>query len=104
MQLLLLGSAAAEGWPAPFCECVACERARRLGGTNLRTRSGALIDDDVKIDFSPDTVTQLQRQRRSIRSVRTIVFTHEHPQRRVRGLTQGTRGGGRHLHQHRAGG
>src|SRR5262249_18702639 len=33
---------------------------------------------DLKIDFSPDTVVQMQRSRRSLRAVRTILFTHEH--------------------------
>src|SRR5262249_52421492 len=79
MQLLLLGTAAAEGWPAPFCDCEPCQRVRRSGDPkDVRTRSGALIDDDLKIDFSPDTVVQMQRSRRSLRAVRTILFTHEH--------------------------
>jgi phosphoribosyl 1,2-cyclic phosphate phosphodiesterase len=78
MEFLLLGSGAAEGWPAPFCACPACEAARARGGANIRSRSGALIDDDLKIDFSPDTVMQLQRQRRAVRGLRTIAFTHEH--------------------------
>jgi phosphoribosyl 1,2-cyclic phosphate phosphodiesterase len=78
MELLLLGSAAAEGCPAPFCECDACQGARRRGGVELRTRTGALVDKDLKIDFSPDTLVQMQRLRRSLRGVRTIVFTHEH--------------------------
>ena len=78
MELLLLGTSAAEGWPAPVCDCEGCTAARRLGGKNVRSRSGALIDDDLKIDFSPDTVSQLQRLGRSLRSVRTILFTHEH--------------------------
>jgi phosphoribosyl 1,2-cyclic phosphate phosphodiesterase len=78
MEFMLLGSGAAEGWPAPFCACQACEAARARGGANIRSRSGALVDDDLKIDFSPDTVMQLQRHRRAVRSLRTIVFTHEH--------------------------
>jgi phosphoribosyl 1,2-cyclic phosphate phosphodiesterase len=78
MELLLLGTAAAEGWPAPVCDCDGCQAARQLGGPNIRSRSGALIDDDLKIDFSPDTVSQLQRLGRSLTSVRTILFTHEH--------------------------
>ncbi|MDF2439510.1 MAG: phosphoribosyl 1,2-cyclic phosphate phosphodiesterase [Abditibacteriota bacterium] len=78
MKLLLLGTAAAEGWPAPFCTCDACEEARRRGGPNLRARSGALLDDDFKIDFNADTVTQMQRSGRHLASVRTIVFTHQH--------------------------
>jgi phosphoribosyl 1,2-cyclic phosphate phosphodiesterase len=78
MELLLLGTAAAEGWPAPFCLCPACETARKLGGPNVRTRSGALIDDELKIDFGPDTVMQLQRTGRNLSRVRTLIFTHQH--------------------------
>ncbi len=32
MRLQILGSGAAEGWPAVFCGCTACRRARELGG------------------------------------------------------------------------
>lgn len=78
MKLLLLGTAAAEGWPAPFCTCEACEEARRRGGPNLRSRSGALLDDDLKIDFNADTVTQMQRSGRHLAAVKTLVFTHQH--------------------------
>src|SRR5262249_49424374 len=78
MELLLLGTAAAEGWPAPFCGCEACEKARKWGGPNVRTRSGALIDNELKIDFGPDTVMQLQRSARTLRAVKTILFTHQH--------------------------
>jgi len=78
MELVLLGTAAAEGWPAPFCLCGACETARKIGGPNVRTRSGALIDDELKIDFGPDTVMQLQRCGRNLTKVRTLIFTHQH--------------------------
>jgi len=78
MKLLLLGTAAAEGWPAPFCTCDACEEARRRSGPNLRARSGALLDDDFKIDFNADTVMQMQRSGRHLGGVKTIVFTHQH--------------------------
>ncbi len=78
MELLLLGTAAAEGWPAPYCLCAACEEARKRGGANLRARSGALIDDDLKIDHNADTVLQMQRSGRNLARVRTILFTHQH--------------------------
>jgi phosphoribosyl 1,2-cyclic phosphate phosphodiesterase len=78
MELLLLGTAAAEAWPAPFCLCEACQTARKIGGPNVRTRSGALIDDELKIDFGPDTVMQLQRCVRNLTKVRTLIFTHQH--------------------------
>jgi len=76
--LILLGTAAAEGWPAPFCLCRHCEEARRRGGVNIRSRSGALIDDELKIDFGPDTVSQMQRSRRNLSRLKTILFTHQH--------------------------
>jgi phosphoribosyl 1,2-cyclic phosphate phosphodiesterase len=78
MKLLLLGTAAAEGWPSPFCDCLYCEEARRRGGPNIRSRSGALIDDDLKIDWCPDTLVQMQRSRRSLSALRTLLFTHQH--------------------------
>src|SRR2546426_964779 len=78
MELLLLGTAAAESWPAPFCVCAACEAARRLGARNVRTRSGALIDNQLKIDFGPDTVMQLQRHGRNLLNLKTLIFTHQH--------------------------
>lgn len=78
MELLLLGTAAAEGWPAPFCECTYCQQARRRGGPNLRSRSGALVDDDLKIDLSADTVVQMQRAQRSLAGLKTLVFSHQH--------------------------
>ena len=79
MELLLLGTAAADGWPAPFCDCSVCQGARQRGGPNLRSRSGALIDDDLKIDFCPDTAQQLMRHRRSLGKIQTLIFTHDHP-------------------------
>src|ERR1700709_1356317 len=78
MQILLLGTGAAEGWPAPYCDCDACQRARAMGGRNIRSRTGVLIDSDLKIDHGPDTLMQMQREGRSLSGVRTILFTHEH--------------------------
>lgn len=78
MELTIFGTAAAEGWPAPFCRCPTCQEARRRGGPNLRARSGALLGNDLKIDFSADTVMQMLRTGRDLAEVRTIVFTHQH--------------------------
>ena len=46
MKFHFLGTAAAEGIPALFCECAVCKEAREKGGRFIRTRSQALIDDD----------------------------------------------------------
>ena len=55
MKFRFLGTAAAEGIPALFCECAVCKEAREKGGRHIRTRSQALIDDDLLIDFNADS-------------------------------------------------
>ena len=55
MKIQYLGTAAAEGIPAIFCECENCRKSRMAGGRNIRTRSQALIDDRLLIDFPADT-------------------------------------------------
>ncbi|MBR4222457.1 MAG: hypothetical protein IKR81_14960 [Victivallales bacterium] len=54
MRLRILGSAAAEGWPAMFCSCPACQKARANGGKDLRRRTAYLLDEDTLIDYGPD--------------------------------------------------
>ena len=61
MKLTFLGSGAAEGMPAIFCNCEVCRESRRLGGKNFRTRSQSLINDDLLIDFPADTYSHFQR-------------------------------------------
>jgi len=80
MRCVLLGTGAAEGMPALFCECNVCEEARRRGGPDLRTRTGALIDGTVKIDLPPDTLAQAQRSPQTFRPGRVehLLFTHSH--------------------------
>jgi phosphoribosyl 1,2-cyclic phosphate phosphodiesterase len=79
MKVILLGTAAADGWPAAYCDCEVCEFARAEGGKNLRMRTGALIDGDLKIDHSPDSIAHTHRVPGGYAKVRTILFTHEHP-------------------------
>ena len=55
MRIKYLGTAAAEGVPGIFCDCENCKRARKLGGKNIRTRSQAILDDTLLIDFPADT-------------------------------------------------
>ena len=44
MEIRLLGTAAAEGYPAIACPCKHCGVARERGGRNLRKRSHVLVD------------------------------------------------------------
>ena len=78
MDFLYLGTGAAEGIPALFCECDVCAHAQRAGGKNLRLRSGALVDERIMIDFPPDTLSVKHRLGLNLAKVEHIFFTHSH--------------------------
>ena len=78
MNLILLGSAAAEGFPGLFCDCEHCRAARAAGGRNLRLRAAALVNDDLLLDFGPDLVAASQRHGLSLAKVRAALITHFH--------------------------
>ena len=58
MKLTFLGTAAAEGMPALWCECPTCAEAKKLGGKEIRRRCSYLLDGDTLIDFGPDAFWQ----------------------------------------------
>ena len=79
MKLRYLGTAASEGIPAVFCECETCRRARELGGKNIRTRSQAIIDDRLLIDFPADSYAHSLQYGISLAKIRHCLITHSHP-------------------------
>ncbi len=78
MKFQYLGTAAAEGWPALFCSCDNCERARKAGGKNTRTRSQAVIDDTLCIDLPPDTYAHILQNGLEAYRWTGLVVTHTH--------------------------
>jgi phosphoribosyl 1,2-cyclic phosphate phosphodiesterase len=78
MQLRFLGTAAAEGFPDPFCDCENCRQARARRGKNLRRRSSALIDDLLLIDPGPDLLAASLADGFSLVGLRYCLQTHEH--------------------------
>lgn len=78
MKLKYLGTAAAEGWPAVFCDCVSCKRAAQAGGKNIRTRAQAVIDDKLLIDFGPDTYMHVLQHGLPLHQIRHCIVTHTH--------------------------
>lgn len=78
MYVTYLGTAAAEGVPAIFCDCEHCRYARAAGGKEIRMRSGALIDGKLKIDFGPDAYAQSLRFNVSYVPVNHVLITHSH--------------------------
>ena len=78
MKIQYLGTAAAEGWPALFCSCEICKRARKLGGKELRTRTQTLLDETILIDFPPDTYTHALQYSLQLGQIQHLLITHSH--------------------------
>ena len=78
MDILFMGTAAAEGIPALFCECEMCKYARKHGGKEIRTRSGALIDGKIKLDFCPDSLKHMLDYDIDYTHMKTLLVTHTH--------------------------
>ncbi len=78
MTVKFLGTAAAEGLPAVFCNCETCRRAKARGGRDVRTRSQILIDGDTLFDFPMDTYMHMLTYRLDLSRVSRVLITHSH--------------------------
>lgn len=78
MEILFCGTAAAEGWPALFCTCDACQEARRRGGKDIRSRAAYMLDDRVRIDFGPDSNLHQQKYNLAYEKLEHLLVTHSH--------------------------
>lgn len=78
MKLKYLGTAAAEGMPAVFCNCDYCRKARELGGKNIRTRSQSIINDDLLIDLPADTYFHFLQNGIEGDKIKYLLVTHSH--------------------------
>ncbi|MDR2201392.1 MAG: hypothetical protein LBP26_01295 [Clostridiales bacterium] len=78
MKIKFLGTAAAEGLPAVFCNCSVCTRAKAAGGKDLRTRSQILIDDSMLIDFPMDTYMHTVANKLDLSRIENVFITHAH--------------------------
>lgn len=78
MRIQYLGTGAAEGFPAVFCNCIHCTKARQDLGRELRTRSQALIDGLLLVDFPPESYFHAVRFGVDLSAVCTLLVTHSH--------------------------
>lgn len=78
MKLTYLGTAAAEGLPAVWCNCPVCRAVREKGGKNVRTRSQILIDDGVLFDFPMDTYMHVLQNRFDLSAIHAVLISHAH--------------------------
>ena len=78
MELIFLGTGAAEGVPAAYCRCAACQSARQRGGVEIRTRSSLRVGPHHQIDVSPDHYGQMIRAGVDMYDVEHVLITHTH--------------------------
>lgn len=78
MKIKYLGTAAYEGIPSLFCNCRVCRTALEKGGRDLRSRSQALVNDDLLLDFPADTVWHYQRFHLDWTKISDCLITHSH--------------------------
>ncbi|MEZ5115475.1 MAG: bifunctional adenosylcobinamide kinase/adenosylcobinamide-phosphate guanylyltransferase [Candidatus Nanopelagicales bacterium] len=77
MEVLLLGTGSADGWPNPFCDCKSCAAMRSQGQT--RGQTAALVDDVLLLDCGPEAPRSAARAGRRLGGVRHLLLTHDHP-------------------------
>lgn len=78
MKVKFLGTAAAEGLPAIFCNCEHCKAARQNGGKDIHTRNQLIIDDDLLIDFPPDAYAHMLSFGLDFSRVSDVLISHAH--------------------------
>ncbi|MBR2616862.1 MAG: hypothetical protein IKC56_01320 [Clostridia bacterium] len=82
MKYRFLGTSAAEGIPALFCDCPVCNAVRK--GENgytekdVRTRSQSMVNDDLIIDFPIDTNRHAHKNGLTLGTARYLLITHPH--------------------------
>jgi len=78
MKITFLGTSAGEEYPGIWCECENCEKARRLGGKNIRRNSSVILDGDVMIDIGKTVHIQAEKFGLNICKIQTLLVTHSH--------------------------
>ncbi len=77
MNLTLLGTGSADGWPNPHCSCASCTASRAAG--SLRGQTAALLDEVMLLDCGPETPAAAQRAGLDLTRLRHVLITHAHP-------------------------
>lgn len=77
-EVIIGGSAAAEGIPAFFCNCGVCENARNKGGREIRYRTTYRFGEEILVDFGPDVFHSQARHYGNLDTVKFVLVTHAH--------------------------
>ncbi len=76
MEVLLLGTGAADGIPNPFCRCATCADHRVRG--ELRTPTSVLVDGRLWLDPGPEAPRQVSRNGRDLTGLEAVLAGHAH--------------------------
>lgn len=76
VEVLVLGTGAADGIPNPFCRCATCADHRDRG--ELRTPTSILIDSRLLIDPGPEATRQVSRNGADLTELVAILIGHAH--------------------------
>ena len=77
MKVTVLGSGGF-GYPLVFCGCENCNKARIVGGKNIRKRASILINDEMLIDLTPDSCVAMGMYGKDMSKVKYLLQTHTH--------------------------
>ncbi len=77
MEVVLLGTGSADGWPNAFCRCASCSAQASAGV--LRSPTSALVDGVLLLDCGPETPRSALRAGRRLDDVTAVLLTHGHP-------------------------
>jgi phosphoribosyl 1,2-cyclic phosphate phosphodiesterase len=78
MDMLFLGTGAAEGVPAAYCRCDDCRGVRKRGGIEVKSRSSLRIGKHYQVDISPDHYWQMLRHDTDMFDLEHVLITHSH--------------------------
>ena len=82
MEVVLLGTGSAAGWPDPHCACASCQAQR--ASAEIRGPTAVLVDGVLLLDGGPETPWAAERAGRSFAAVRTMLRTDAQPDAAVR--------------------
>ena len=77
MKIKYYGTSAGAGIPEIFCSCRVCEYARAHKGKDYRTRSQAVIDGVLGVDYS-DVFQHTLHYGLDMRDIKHVLITHNH--------------------------
>ena len=77
MNLTVLGTGTADGWPTPRCSCSSCTTARLSG--SLRGPTSALLDGALLLDCGPETPYAAQHAGVDLTGLRHVLLTRAVP-------------------------